>query len=70
MDAGAGEFRAAGDVALKEQFDNHDGFRPQAGPFLAGRAATLVLAAGGAELEVELGADGTARWRLGEEVGA
>jgi hypothetical protein len=69
VDAGAGEFRAAGDVALREQFDNHDGFRPQAGPFLAGRATTLVLA-DGAELKVKLDADGTARWEMGAERGA
>ncbi|MBS1885862.1 MAG: hypothetical protein JSU06_01615 [Actinobacteria bacterium] len=66
MEAG---FRAAGEVALTEQFDNHDGYRPRASAALAGAVRTFVPAAGGAAVTVEFGADGSAAWRRGEASG-
>ncbi|MFT3865149.1 MAG: MoaF C-terminal domain-containing protein [Solirubrobacterales bacterium] len=54
--------REAGAVALTEQFDNHDGFRPEADASPAGVELTIASVDSGAELTVELGADGRARW--------
>ncbi|MBS1878278.1 MAG: MoaF N-terminal domain-containing protein [Actinobacteria bacterium] len=67
--SGESTFRGAGEVALLEQFDNHDGFRPRPSSVLDGRSLTLHLAEPAVELELELGAGGNARWRLGEERG-
>lgn len=63
------DFRLAGDVALQEQFDNHDGFRPESTPVKVGRTETLVLAEGGNEIRVEVCGEGRATWELGGECG-
>lgn len=49
--------RAAGDVALTQQFDNHDGYRPEPTDALAGSELTLVPAGSDATLAVSFGAD-------------
>jgi hypothetical protein len=61
--------RAAGDVALTQQFDNHDGYRPEATEALAGTELTLVPAGSAATLTVAFGA-GSVSWEAAGSSGS